>query len=226
MNPIEIRLNLLEKKLRRYQLIFGLFIMAIVTVFITSFSGRNEVPDIIQAKKFQLVDNNGSILLEMNKESGNGSITTYTPSGKKLVRLFTSTSGCGAINSFNADGDVIFKVTNTTDQGGYLSLFNKETKEIVELGKTELGSGYLQINNKEGNKLVWLTTATDGSGYLSVFGNGNENIKLNGSGKGGRIGVYNNSNTRVCYIGAEENSDGYISTYNSAGTKLGSLPNY
>ncbi|MBS1655272.1 MAG: hypothetical protein JSU05_10540 [Bacteroidetes bacterium] len=225
MNPnLEQRIALLEKNIRFYQIVFGVLIILAGALASMSFRSKSPVPDVIQAKAFQVVDDAGNVLVEINKEDGNGQLSTYTPTGTRLVSLFTSDAGCGAINTFNYDGKTIFKVTNTSGGGGYMALFNNDKKEIAEFGVTDIGSGYFRINDNIGNKQAWITYTKGGGGYFSLSNNGNETIRLSTADVGGRIGIYNDYNTRIAYMGTQENRDGQITTFNSSGSWTGGLP--
>lgn len=223
-NPLEQRIARLEKNLRFYRFGFaGLMIVA--AGFVTmSFNNRKTAPDVIEAKAFHVVDDAGNVLVELNKEDGNGQISTFTPGSKRLVSLFTTDDGAGGINTFGKDGNVIFKVTNNTGGGGYMALFNSGKQEIAELGVTNTESGYFKLNDRSGNKQVWMTYTQDGGGYLSLSKGTQEMIRLSTPDAGGRIGIYNGSNTRIAYMGAQDTKDGNITIWNSAGTKSGGLP--
>lgn len=223
-NPLEQRIARLEKNLRFYR--FGFAGLLIITAgFITmSFNNRKTAPDVIEAKAFHVVDDAGNVLVELNKEDGNGQISTFTPTNKRLVSMFTTDDGAGGINTYGKDGNVIFKVTNNTGGGGYMALFNSGKQEIAELGVTNTESGYFKLNDRSGNKQVWMTYTQDGGGYLSLSKGGQEMIRFSTPDAGGRIGIYNGSNTRIAYMGAQDTKDGNITIWNSAGTKSGGLP--
>jgi hypothetical protein len=222
--PLELRVAQLEKNLRFYRFCFiGILVIAggLITM---SFKHKNAAPDLIQAKAFQVVDDYGNVLVEMNREGGNGQISTYTPGRKRLVSLFTADGGSGAINTYDNDGDVIFKVTRTTSGGGYMALFNAEQKEIAEWGISDAEAGYFRLNDRNGNKLAWMTYTAGGGGYLSLLNNNVEMFRLSTPEAGGRMGVYNQYNTRVAYMGAQDTRDGNITVWNNSGTRTGALP--
>ena len=149
MNPIEARLARLEKSLKYYRLFFGTSIIVLIAVAMMSSGKKADVPDLIKAKAFEVVDDGGNVLLLLNKERGNGQVATYSTSGKKLVRLFTSDGGAGAINTFDANGNLNFKVTRTTEGGGYMALYNSDVNEVMEAGVTTSNAGYIQLNDND-----------------------------------------------------------------------------
>jgi len=105
-----------------------------------------------------------------------------------------------------------------------MSLFNSKQQEIAEFGVTNAESGYFRLNDRNGNKLAWLTYTQDGGGYFSLSNGGREFFRLSTPAVGGRMGIYNNSNTRVVYLGTQDTKDGNLTLWNSSGTKSGGLP--
>jgi hypothetical protein len=224
LQPIEQRVAQLEKNLRFYKIAFiGIAILAFGFIFM-SFDKRNAVPDLLQAKVIQVVDDKGHVLVNLNNASGNGSISTYTPTGTKLVDLFTTDGGAGGINTFSKSGELIFKLTNTTTGGAYLALFNGEGSAIHEMGVTTMESGYFRINDRYGKKLAWMTYTQDGGGYFSLSKDDKEYFRLSTPDVGGRMGIYNKTGTRITYMGAQDTQDGNITVWNTSGTRLGGIP--
>ena len=224
MNQVEQRVAQLEKNLRTYRIFFGLAITAMIAITFISSTKKQFVPDRIQAKSFQVLDEDGNMIAELGKEKGNGSLITYKSSGKKLVSLFTSEGGAGGINTFDDDGDVLFKVTRTSGGGGYMALFNGDAKEIAELGITTDESGYFKVNDKYGEKLAWITYTESGGGYFALLNNNIETIRLSTPDVGGRIGISNRKNNRIAYMGTQDDQDGNLTISNANGSSLGSIP--
>lgn len=224
MNQLEKRIIRLENSLKIYKIIAGSFLTVCAAVMLMSNNKKTSVPEVIQAKAFEVVDNYGNVILKLNKEDGNGCFTTYNKAGKKLVKLFTSTGGGGAINSFDENGEINFKVTKTIGGGGYMALFNADRNEIVEFGATTNKTGYFNINDRDGKKIAWLTYTDGGGGYFALLNNDIETIRLSTPEEGGRIGISNKLNNRIAYIGTQEDMDGNLTISNSSGTKLGGIP--
>ena len=226
MNQIEQRISKLEKSLRMYRLFFGTSVILLIAVVLMSSGKKNDVPDLVKAKAFQVVDDNGKVLLLLNKEKGNGQMATYSSSGERLVRLFTSDGGAGAINTFDANGTLNFKVTRTTEGGGYMALYNSVEKEIMEVGVTRSNSGYFQINDDQANKLVWLTRTSGGGGYMSLSNKGTETLVMSTPEVGSRLSIYNSYSTRIGYLGTQDDRSGNLTVYSSSGSRIGGVPNY
>ncbi len=224
MNQIEQRLARLEKSLRYYRLFFGTTLIALFAFILMSSGRKTDVPDLVKAKAFQVVDDDGNVLCLLNKEKGNGSLSTYSGNGTKLIQLFTSVGGAGAINTFAGNGKLNFKVTQITDGGGYMALYNSDQKEVIEAGSIIGNAGYLQVNDHNGDKIAWITEVKNGGGSLSLFDGNLGTIFLEAQDVGGRVSVYNKGNTRIGYLGTQDNQDGNLSIYSSSNVRLGGVP--
>lgn len=224
MNQIELRLIRLEKSLKYYRFFFGTTIISLIAFILMSSGQKQVVPDLIKAKAFQVVDDEGNVLLLLNKEKGNGQVSTYSGTGQKLVRLFTSEGGAGAINTFDANGKLNFKVTKITEGGGYMALYNSEENEVMEAGSIIGNAGYLQINDHRGKKMAWITEVTNGGGSLSLYNKDLGSIFLEAQDAGGRVSIYNKGNTRIGYFGTQDNQDGNLSVYDSYAKRMGGVP--
>jgi hypothetical protein len=113
---IETRLQALEKSNRRYRLAF-LSLVVVLAAFMLLGSG-GQVPDTIQARKFEVLDKNGKILVRLSELDGLGSVTTYTPAGEILVDLVPTKSGAGGIVLYNGKGKQTMVMTDVTGGGG------------------------------------------------------------------------------------------------------------
>jgi hypothetical protein len=225
MTPLEQRLSKLERSLKLYRVLFGSAAILIVAFTLISSGKKPSAPDVIQAKKFELVDDYGNVIGTFHQKDGNGALTTYTSSGIKLVSLFTiSGGGGGAINTFDDAGNVLLKITKTTGGGGYLGLYNKNASEIIQMGASTINAGYLQVNDNSGTELAYLTQQEGGGGNFSLYNNDAKSLVLSSDDVGARIGVYNTSGQRVVYAGTQDDGSGDISIYGKVGGLLGSIP--
>ena len=85
MNTIEMRLQKLEVTNRRYKTIVIVMLGAVLVTTFMAFRSPIAVPDVLQAKKFEVVDDNGNVLVRVSQDAGNGLLKTYNKDGKKLV---------------------------------------------------------------------------------------------------------------------------------------------
>lgn len=118
MNQLEMRVAKLEKNLMLYRMFFVLISLGGLSAVLMSSGKKDAVPDVIQAKSFQVIDDYGTtITATLGKDKGNGSLTTYSSGGKKLVSLINFRWWCRWYQYFSDnDGDLLFKVTRTTGE--------------------------------------------------------------------------------------------------------------
>ena len=91
MTNLEKRVASLEKSLRLYQFLLTAIVLIAVAVTFSAFN-RNQVPEKVVAKAFEVVDNNGKVLVSISQYNGNGAITTYDKLGNYLVDIISNTS--------------------------------------------------------------------------------------------------------------------------------------
>lgn len=226
MTQLEQRVIKLERSLNAYRIFFGTAVIILIAFVLMSSGKKDDVPDIIKAKAFQVVDDRGNVLVLLNKEKGSGQIATYSGSGQKLVRLFTSESDAGAINTFDPAGNLNFKITNTTTGGGYMAIYNTALKEVVELGVLRTSDGYIQVNDNAGGKLAKITATTEGGGHFSLTKSGKEVISMSAATPGGRLSIFDNTEFRIGYFGAQSDKSCNLSVYSNSGTRIGGFPTY
>ena len=99
------------------------------------------VPDVIQAKKFEVVDDEGNVFVRISGSSiqpnsieslqGGGKLSTYDSQGKLLILMGMNNHGSGGIQTMNNKGHTL--VSLGTNRGG-------EGTIITENGKGELTS--------------------------------------------------------------------------------------
>jgi len=136
------------RTLKRIVYGFGCLLVAGIVVGATSLQ---TVPDVIQAKKFQVVNDEGKVIVQLSNLIGggvdNGMLVTRNSAGQTLVVLGANEDG-GNFAAFNKDGKLACLLTAIED-GGMLDIFNKDGNRIVGLVANEDG-GSLVTLDKEG----------------------------------------------------------------------------
>ncbi|MBL0273780.1 MAG: hypothetical protein IPQ06_12075 [Chitinophagaceae bacterium] len=241
MNTIEIRLQKLEASNRRYKRIV-LLMMASFATFFMAFRGPKTAPDVLQAKRFEVVDDNGHVLVRLNQSEGNGTIKTYRTDGKKLLNLTYSTKNEGYIGVEDGKDQEMMRFTSSNDGGGgYIGIFNPYGKRTMTLcndlsgGNVYLGNsngdtraalqcnssagGFLGLYNSSGYTAVKLTQTSSGNGDLYVNNNsGDERVRLSVSSSAGNLQLKNNGKVMIVELGGTAGENGTINTYNTSGT--------
>jgi hypothetical protein len=242
MNTIEMRLQKLEAANRRYKKILLLMMAAFATVFM-AFRSNRSVPDVIQAKKFEVVDDNDNVLVRLSQKDNNGAMRTYRSNGNILLNFSYSTKNAGYVGMEDGNGQELIRFGNTTAEsggGGNISLFNPSGKKTLAMYNSYSG-GNIHINNSEGNiradmlsvseaggaialynssgnKALKFTQTTEGNGDIYVNkSDGDVRLRLSVSPSAGNLELFNDSKTKVVILGATDSENGTVRAFNSNG---------
>ncbi len=241
MNTIEMRLQKLEATNRRYKMILVLVIASFATFFM-AFKDPKTVPDVIQAKRFEVVDYNGNVLVNMSQDAGKGIIKTYNTAGKKLVNITYTTNQEGFLAIEDGKGQEMMRLSSSNEGGGgYIGVYNPSGKRTLTLcndnsgGNVYIGNsegntrgvmqcnssagGFLALYNSTGYTAIKLTQTSSGNGdfYVNNY-NGDERVRLSVSASAGNFQIKNNNKTMIVELGGTSGENGTINTYNTSGT--------
>jgi hypothetical protein len=240
MEAIETRLRKLERTNRIYKKIF-LLLIAGCAIVLTAFRNRNAVPDVLQAKSFEVVDDQGNVLVRVGQDAGFGLVKTFNKYGKKLVNITYTTKNEGFIGVENGNDRENIRLSSSGSGGGYIGVFNTSSQKVAILSDEE-GGGYLGLCNNSGDIKALLKSQVDAGGFLAMYNssgysmasllqtitgsgdlyirnnNGDDRIRLSVSDAGGSVHVFNNSKTKVVDMGVTTAQNGIVNTYNSGGT--------
>ena len=241
MTTIEMRLQKLEATNRRYKTILVLMIALFATIFM-AFRSPKTIPDVIQAKRFEVVDSYGNVLVNLTQDDGKGIIKTYNKEGKKLVNITYTTNQEGFVGLEDGKGQETMRLSSSNEGGGgYIGVFNPSGKRTLTLCNDDSG-GNIYVSNSEGNTRGVLQCNSDAGGFLGLYnssgytaikltqtssGNGDlyvnnksgdERVRLSVSASAGNFQIKNNSKTMIVELGGTAGENGTINTYNTSGT--------
>ena len=112
---IEQRFAHLERSNRRLRTGLVTLTIAITTVLIVGQAKPEKVPDVIEAKEFQVVDDNGKALVRISAPLGWGAVSTLNGKGQVLVGLSMSGSGKGVVTTTNGKGKKLVELGGWKD---------------------------------------------------------------------------------------------------------------
>ena len=165
-----MRLAALERANKRYRFFFGLTIVGVCAMGIMGF-GKNQVPDKIQAKKFEVVNDEGKVLARMDIFDGVGSVTTYNKSGEILTDIVPTKSNAGGIVVYDGNGKQNIILTDVTGGGGSIRVNNSNEKTGVQIGRNGQQAGSVSVQNQNGKKILLLTGDTTDAGAVLTYDN-------------------------------------------------------
>ncbi len=167
------RIDRLERTNRRYRALLTLVGLGTVTGICISAGQNNTVPEVSRAKMFQVVDDKGQVLVELQPgprgsglvasydKKGNtlaalggvqigdgyrGMVVTYNDKGQMVVGLGVGDGGStGAIAILRDDQKLV--TLGSTDDGGTLAVLNKTGQLVAGLGADESRDGLVTVTN-------------------------------------------------------------------------------
>ena len=171
VNNFERRIGKLERDNRWYRNLF-IFTWLIVVVLIT-WGATKPTPEVIRARRIEVVDKNGQVgaalgawegwgaLTLFNKGkpgfnvsqsiTGGGRVHVYGPTGKALIEL-SGSSGVARIIIKNSNGEDSIQIYGgiASGTGGIVRLYNKTREMAVHLYADEYGNGVVGAYNRKG----------------------------------------------------------------------------
>ncbi|MDB4775915.1 hypothetical protein OAG62_02200 [bacterium] len=192
MSTLEQEVRLLQNQVRRQRrwniALGGVLLLSGCIATTTSQS----VPDVIQAKKFEVVNDAGQVIVVMEslffRGEHYGVVTTQNSMGNTLVELGATSGGTGLVETHNGKGQVLVELGATengeglvatkndtgqslirlaaSDGGGLVKTQNGKGQTLVELGANMVGTGVVKIQNDKGQALVVITTDQSGNGAV------------------------------------------------------------
>ena len=169
----EERIHVLENQVRtlkRSVYGFGGLLCAVVAGFAMSIQN---VPELIQAKKFEVLNGEGMAVASIYGYMGGGMLSISNKDGKVVAGLGAdhvnggSMAGGGVLGINNKDGKIVAGIFANED-GGVMRVLNNEFLEVARISATPHG-GALDIKNKGGQNSVALGTQEGSYGVLKTF---------------------------------------------------------
>jgi hypothetical protein len=199
MSTLEQRMQKLEKKLRLYQLAFIAILLAGGFLVISGFNKKNQVPDLIQAKGFQVVDDQGRALVSLKSYDNAGNIRIYDQNGTTLLEAYQNDAGVGSIITKSRDSKYACYVGSYNNGAGQIKIYNSNGKGVDEIGSTVSDYGYFGVNNAAENTILSVSSTANGDGVVSVF---------------------NRYKNRIAILGPDDYGNGVLNIMNSSGQNM------
>ena len=149
----EERIHVLETQIRTLKRIVCLVCCLLVAGVVVSATSMQTVPDLIQARSFEVVNADGAALVRLGvTTTGVGTIRTMNGGGQDLVRLGVTASGKGIVRTMNGMGQGLVQLGVNTDGQGTITTMNGMGQALVRLGVSDSGrQGTLWTFNEDGN---------------------------------------------------------------------------
>ena len=109
----------------------------------------NSVPDVIQAKKFEVVNDEGKVVASLFADADGGRLSVLNKDQKIVAGIYATAVG-GLLGVYNKDGKPVAGLSATTEQGGLLSILNKDGKPVAAVRVDADGDGAVVTQNGKG----------------------------------------------------------------------------
>ncbi|MCB9838403.1 MAG: hypothetical protein H6813_03610 [Phycisphaeraceae bacterium] len=192
----EERICRLEKSNLR-MMIFAVLasVLAALSLFM-QFQRSAGVPDVVRAKAFHVVSDEGVPVAKIESTFGLGSIDGHQFGTLQLL-----------------DDDSKSKIQMMADDSGSnIEVFNSKSYRIVSLGSTNMETGFIGVASSTGGKLVELSSTYDAEGTISIYNKSNKELVRIGASKNGSgyMTVQNKDEQPRIMMGCSDFDDGFF----------------
>lgn len=191
MPTIDSRLAAVENQLRFQRTIIAGLLIALVAL--VGYGASEGIPDVIRARKFVVVSEEGREVVVIKSWKYGGWFQIKSSDGIKSTHLLSHDGkGLGRLDIKNKEGKNIFFVGADVVGNGAVSLNNKEGKGIITLGFTVTDNGHLVVKSREGKGKVMIQGGSDDGGSLIIYNKtGEEVVQVYADDYGmGYVGVF------------------------------------
>jgi hypothetical protein len=172
MSTNEDRIGSLENQVRhqrRWNIALGAAVMVGGLMAATSV---RTVPDVIQAKKFEVVNDEGTTVVTLRSSKGAGVITNLDQMGRRTF-IVSNTEGKdgmsqGQARTLGSNGKSLVRIGSTDNGEGVLSTHGGEGRQVVRIGVLK-GSGIITISDRDGDALASIAEGLEGGGVFTAF---------------------------------------------------------
>lgn len=220
------RIASLETQVRTLKrMLFGVFGLVVAGAVLGATSLQT-VPDVIQAKKFEVVNDEGKVLVQLGSLKTNdyelGFITTRNRDGRSLVNVAATEDGNGSVTVKNGKGGLLVGV-GSCPSGGIIETQNGNGGRLVSISCNPSG-GFVTTENGKGGKFVSLGIAK-GSGAITVDNGKRENFVLLGAFNGrGYVATSNAKGEALVELTANLGGKGVVITSDGNGARTSQTP--
>jgi len=148
MHSVEERLARVEKQVWRWKL--AVIVLLVAIVGFTAIGAQPElptyVPDVIHARRIDVVNDKGVVVASVGQLKGNGSLVLYNQKGEMQLLAAGSKDG-GVVSIYNGDHQLVR--AGGSGNGGRIDILNAAGQEAVMLNSA--GAGFIGLFDARGN---------------------------------------------------------------------------
>ena len=162
----DTRIESLEKQVRTLKRVLYTLCGVGVLGGLLAATNLNTVPDVIQAKKFEVVNDEVKVVASFYANMGGGMLSFSNKDGEVVAGLGSDeVNGGGVLGINNKDGKRVAGI-HADENGGVARVFNNKFTEVAGIS-ADANGGLLRIQNKDSKYVAGIYTETNG-GLLSI----------------------------------------------------------
>ena len=153
--------------------------------------GGGDIPNLIEARAFHVVADDGTVLVKLDDSVGMGlglfgSIATFTSGGHQLTGIGMTTAGAGRIVTQNLNGETVVEISaSEEDASGGIAIYDATGQAMIHAGSTGSGGMILVGNRRIDNAVMLTALAADGGGTITINSGAGESVMIAGSSPSG-----------------------------------------
>jgi hypothetical protein len=143
-------INELRNQVRTLKrMLFGVFGLVVVGGLLSA-TTLQRFPDVIQAKKFEVVNDEGKVVASFSANMGGGMLSFSNKDGEVVAGLGSDeVNGGGVLGINNKDGKIVAGIF-ANENGGVARVLNNKFTEVVRIDVDNNGYGEIKVTNSEG----------------------------------------------------------------------------
>ena len=126
------------------------------------------VPDVLRAKKFEVVNDEGKAVAKIFVDAGGGMLALGNKDGRPVAVIGANAIGMGKVVLSNKDGERVAVLGASVDGMGGLVIYNKDGKHVAVITAGDDGMGMLGIDNKDGKRVAGIYADAIGDGAITT----------------------------------------------------------
>ncbi len=154
---LSVRMERMERELQRWRRAAMALIVGATVLGCAAASRQEEVPEMVTARGFDVVNEAGKIVASMHPdESGDGRLELYNSRGTRVVEVLADEAGSGRILVSNNRYRPVVRITVDQHGNGDLAVCNDARKSLVNLSADKFKGGLIRVfNGQVFNKELW-----------------------------------------------------------------------
>ena len=147
----DARMESLENQVR----VLKRFMVAMLGLLVAGASlaatSLRDVPDVIRAGKFEVVNDDGQAVVQLGVNKAGGLVQIQKADGNSVIQLTAHPEG-GSVSAHNGQGKTLVLMGGNEHGAGAFQTRNSKGQTLVVLGTNQAGEGIVFTENGKGGK--------------------------------------------------------------------------